>query len=564
MKPFIFNQQEYTDLNSLGLAFVDQLDLALQCIKEKPFLKFFKKFKNHKRQIKHIFYQSKYLQSALSMLIYEMTEEHILYIGHRKYENYKDCLKEIRTNPALPYFVEDHGFTNTILPDVEDEKLKADLKAVEDNYTDELGFIYIEGYVQMDSTEPLDDRIKKLPKAQDPFKEAYELFALPEIQRALAYKYSLKEVLDFRKKKCPLFSCLLMVQDELENPLSILENSFYHSMLHTYKKWKYKGKEAKTLYKKLKALKGKFKKYSKLSYASKLLLEEQLYQLYLTWVTLYRLEKIIIQDEALQPTIPYCSTFVSKQLMEEHSYVPDEIPNPEEPVLPLEYDLNRFYKSLKTHRNFSIWTIVIAMVSVLFYISFVFLDSLRIQIGELLAQVMQVEATIPATGIASKTNLMFFIGAGLALLMAIFILSIRMAEKGKYKGLCKLAFYRKNEHRLKEKDRLEYERVKQNEAKYVKHIDRFYRFYGGIGMAGLSLCVVLTVLGIVYGVAPIWKEDWIDTIASLLSTRLYFIFIAPAVCMLLSFARHKKTAWSCIFTQWISILLAIGTLFIPL
>ena len=42
MKPFIFNEQEYKDLNSLGLAFVEHYDLALQCIKEKPWLKFFK------------------------------------------------------------------------------------------------------------------------------------------------------------------------------------------------------------------------------------------------------------------------------------------------------------------------------------------------------------------------------------------------------------------------------------------------------------------------------------------------------------------------------------------
>ncbi len=44
MKPFIFNEQEYKDLNSLGLAFVEHYDLALQCIKEKPWLKFFKNF----------------------------------------------------------------------------------------------------------------------------------------------------------------------------------------------------------------------------------------------------------------------------------------------------------------------------------------------------------------------------------------------------------------------------------------------------------------------------------------------------------------------------------------
>lgn len=50
MKPFIFNEQEYKDLNSLGLAFVEHYDLALQCIKEKPWLKFLKILKSIKKE----------------------------------------------------------------------------------------------------------------------------------------------------------------------------------------------------------------------------------------------------------------------------------------------------------------------------------------------------------------------------------------------------------------------------------------------------------------------------------------------------------------------------------
>ncbi|MDE7095468.1 MAG: hypothetical protein K2O23_03170, partial [Anaeroplasmataceae bacterium] len=66
MKPYIFDEQEYQDLNSLGLAFVDKFDLGLQAIKDKAFIKFFRHFKAYKKTIQNILYQSRYLQNALS------------------------------------------------------------------------------------------------------------------------------------------------------------------------------------------------------------------------------------------------------------------------------------------------------------------------------------------------------------------------------------------------------------------------------------------------------------------------------------------------------------------
>lgn len=560
MKPFIFNEQEYTDLNTLGLAFVEQYDLALQCVQGKEWLKFFKHFKGVKKKIRSIFYQSRYLQSALSMMIYWMTEEHVLYIGHKRYNDIASCLKDIRKNPAFFYFVEDHGFSNTILETIEDEKLKTDLQALESDYTDELSFEYLECFYEKDSLEQLHQRLGTLASARDPFLAAYQTFSDKEVQLSLAQKYSLKEVLELRKQKCPLFYGLSLTQDHLD-PLAILDSAFYHFLYENYKRFKYKGKEAKRFKKEIKLLKKKTKKTHKLSLKAKIDLQEKLYLLYLNWIDLYYLNKIWIKEEASKPTIPYCHTFVPSCLQEEKHYEAEIRTEEFQPTPKVNYDLNQFYFSLKTHRNFAIWSIVLSILSFGFYFIFVFMDSLRIKIFELFAQMFQSELPVPE-GFAIHANVFYFIGIGIVLCLSIFILILRATEKKKYKSLCKLAYYRKHESKLKEKEILEYQAIQEKESKYAKQIDHYYRFYGGVTMAGLSLCVGLSFLGIIYGVAPFFANDFAMKIETLFQTKIYFIAVAPAVCMLLSFLRHKKTAWTVIFTWFLSLIAAVGILFL--
>ena len=59
MKPYGFNEKEYTDLNSLGIDFAGNLDLALEAIQQKAFLKFVKKFKAFKKQVLQILYETR-------------------------------------------------------------------------------------------------------------------------------------------------------------------------------------------------------------------------------------------------------------------------------------------------------------------------------------------------------------------------------------------------------------------------------------------------------------------------------------------------------------------------
>ncbi|MDE5547288.1 MAG: hypothetical protein K2I88_07470 [Anaeroplasmataceae bacterium] len=561
MKPFIFDDEEYQDLNSLGLAFVNKFDLALQAIKEKAFVKFFKSFKTYKKQIQSILYQSRYLQNALSMIIYLVTDDHIFYVGHRRYLTTSSILNDIKKNSAFKYFAEDHGFSNTILPTLEDEKLKTDLKAFEENFFDDFSLDYLEGYVNKDSIESIASRISSIPSAKDPFKEALHIFQSRKIQLALAYRYSLGQVLELRKKNCPVFEGFSIVKGEFDLPLSILEHAFYPSILNTFKSFKFKGLEGKNYRKKIKRSKKAFKKYNKLSDAAKLSYQEKLHTLYLEWVDLYKLEKVMIKDSELEPTIPYCNTYVSSKLLEESMLVRDSIEKSYTPVLQVEYDLRKLEKSLKNHWYFSFWSILFGVFVTIEYLFFGMIPVLQELVVKGLTQILdkkreELEAFSP------MMHIYFFVGIGVVLFVAIFIFVLRSLAKKKYNGLCRLAYYRKNEAILVEKEQKDFEKLKLNEARYAKKIDRFYRFYGGVGMAGLSFGVTLATLGLIYTCGFVIMATLAESVLNVVKTQLYFLFIGPVVCLLLGFLRHKKTSWSVILTYILSVAITVGIVFL--
>ncbi|MDE6408210.1 MAG: hypothetical protein K2K48_01525 [Anaeroplasmataceae bacterium] len=561
MKPFIFDDEEYQDLNSLGLAFVNKFDLALQAIKEKTFVKFFKGFKSYKKQIQSILYQSRYLQNALSMIIYLVTEDHIFYVGHRRYLTISSILSDIKKNSSFKYFAEDHGFSNTILSTLEDEKLKADLKAFEDNFSDDFSLDYFEGYMSKDSIEPITSHMSSISSSKDPFKEALHVFQSRRIQLALAYRYSLAQVLDLRKRNCPVFAGFSIVNGEFDLPLSILEKAFYTSLLTMFKDCKYKGLEGHLFRKKIKASKKAFKKYNKLGDSSKINYQEKLHTLYLEWVDLFKLEKVLISDSDLEPTIPYCNTYVSSKLLEEFMLTRDMLEKPYTPVLQVEYDLRKLEKSLKNHWYFSFWSILIAVLITIEYLFVSMIPALQELVVKGLSQIFDKKKE-EVEALPSNLHIYFFVGIGVAILVAIFIFVLRSLAKKKYNGLCRLSYYRKNEAILLEKEQKDFEKLKLNEARYAKKIDRFYRFYGGIGMAGLSFAITLATLGLLYTCGFILNEALTDIALKLLQTNLYYLFIGPVICLLLGFLRHKKTAWSILFTYIFSIAIAVGLTFI--
>ncbi len=553
MKPFIFNENEYLELNSLGLAFIENFDLALESIKEKNFIKFINHFKEYKNKIKTILFESYYLQNALSLIIYNITDEHILYVGHKRYNDIYEILKDINLNTSFKFFAFDKGFSNTLLKDIEDEKLKNDLVCFEKNHLDDFCIIYLNKYNNNDSIEPISNRINLINEAEDKYLKALETFKDENILLSMANHYSLENVLELRKRKCPVFKGIEITKDVLN--ISLLDNTFYHSLLSNYKKFKYKGKEAKKYKNEVKIINKKFKKYNKLSDIEKINLEEELYNLYLNLIDLYRLEKIIIKNDIYKPIIPYADTYICEDDKNKNNLIEcDE--KPYESNYKYNYNLTSFDKSFKNHYYFSVWTIIFIILTTIIYFCFGLSTNIRDIVANLFDKEYQF-VDLPKT-----TNILYFVGLIIAFISSILILILRSIEKRKYKKLCKLSYYKNQNINLNDEQRIEYDELKENEEKYAKSIDKFYRFYGGIGLFGLSLSFVINCLTLIYCFGYVIDIEFSNNIMILLNDKLIFIFIIPIINLLLSLLRHKKTAWSVWFCFFISLILSICLIFI--
>ena len=154
-------------------------------------------------------------------------------------------------------------------------------------------------------------------------------------------------------------------------------------------------------------------------------------------------------------------------------------------------------------------------------------------------------------------NLIYWIGSGIAISFFLAILILRGNGIRKYKGLCKLAYYRKHKDLLSEKQYAEFEKLSSLEMGYAHSIDRYYRFYGGIAMAGVSVVISLLWIGILQNYVSQFLDIFKDTVG-ILETTYYIAFIPAILCLCLGFLRHKKTAWSIWFTFMISIGISIG------
>ena len=263
MKPYGFNEKEYTDLNSLGIDFAGNLDLALEAIQQKAFLKFVKKFKAFKKQVLQILYETRYLQNALTFIIYTITEEHILMIGTRRYSSFDSVYKDLKTNEAMEAFIREKGFSKTILSTIEDEKLRMNLITLENNFSEEFAVDFIFNYFQYDEIDSLEQYIKPiLIEEKEPFKRTLRLFKNREFLLHLGHKFYLQDILELKHRGTPVFAGLKLLIEELplETIEKIIQPKFCLDLLEHLKFYKFKSTDAKLLRYNLKKYRKKINK----------------------------------------------------------------------------------------------------------------------------------------------------------------------------------------------------------------------------------------------------------------------------------------------------------------
>ena len=560
MKTFVFKEVTYQNLNDLGLAFAQNFKEALNTIREKTFLQFLSQFKTY-AQMRITLYETKYLQNALSFLIYQMTEDHQLVIAGKNY-TLESIFRAIGENvQAVDLFLLEKGLQKTLLPSLEDEKLKADIVTFEENKEDPFARRFISTYFNYDSLESAETYLKPFTSAkEDYFAQAWKVFRNEEFQLLLAHQSTLKNVLELRAAPCCVFRGFRLVQPaEDEFYRMVLKDSFVWHLAANIKKYRFLGKTKPVRKKILKLWKTYRKNERKKDWTLDQFadLSEQMYECYQEVVMGFKNHQIKVRNVEDELTASYCQTFVSQSYIRNHSIVlfTEDTAREEAPaVRPLSYSLPKIYREIKSHRRYAFALVLFSAFFGIYYLVFFLLEKFieDFEFSPLYLPDVSYDSLIP---------ILYFISLGLCLSMGIFLWIRSAVEKKNYHDLCRLSYFRKNPHHLTQKEEQLFSKTEKKEATSVRKITRFYRFYGAFGNLFLSFgLTVLTYSLCFHFLADLSIFQSMDHLWD--SMNSYLLLIPSVVGFCLGLLRRKKSFFSALWIALGSVVLTVVILYL--
>ena len=152
MKKYIFNNLEYTNLNDLGLAYIENFDLAVKDLKTNSVkLLSFIKTKNKKiyKDSLDIFYSCKYAANVITLFIYLFVDEKVVCINGKKH-SFDDFVEGFKKNNGMyKKFILDQGIERTYVQMYPQSELAINAPYIRRHINDPFVEDYISNYLML-------------------------------------------------------------------------------------------------------------------------------------------------------------------------------------------------------------------------------------------------------------------------------------------------------------------------------------------------------------------------------------------------------------------------------
>lgn len=547
MRTFRFIDNDYDSISTLGVAFAEHYKEAMDVITTKEFLKFCKQFKGIYKQVTDILYSTRYVQNVVTLVIYLFTNGHKFVVYGKTYVSFKEFSKDIDT-PGFKLFLSEKGFSKTVVSASNNEKIKQDLITLEENYNDDFALKFIKEYYNYDSIENIETALSEIYNNRDEqFRRAHELFSSESTQMLLGHRYSLDAVLKLRNDATPVFNGLELIQAEMpeETIINLLQNGFYYFLVENIKQYKFKGK-AKQIVKKIKSVKNELKKEKKPSVNFLCSKCRELYNLYILTVDYFNEGKIKVKESKFEFTAHYCGTLIPVAYVGTHS-VKLGSSNETKAVVPeekLKYDLRYFDKAVIKYKRFT-------SVSLFFMILF----AAYCGVGFLLKELEVIDIAIISRNEGDLVPLFAFAGSlGAMLIFTIVVFIKAKIDEKRYNKLCKLAYYRIHKLILNDKENKELAKLSKIERNLVKKINRLYRLFAGLVLAGIGLAT---------GIILVSLNNSFNLLDMTELLQMPYLMLVPAVVnFVFALFRRRKSGFSILLGFIIGALATVGCIFL--
>lgn len=275
MKQFEFNGKTYTELGSLLEDFIANYSEAQDYIikKYKKFLKFVKSLKNDKQtmeNLKDYYIYSKSKTSLLTFVIFELLDEKKVYINGNSFTFEEFCLTlkqvDIKKRNALVDFLKDGGIQYTYSRMPEYEYLKEDAKNLDATGDSEETINYLINYF-----EPLDESyaglLQSIFTSDEKYRKFNRLLKEKDFITYLSHKYGFTGISKSFTASSKAFEVAKVLvrsgEYNINDILSIFENTYFLWLPENYKNYKFKKKEAGFLQDLIKKSRKQLKKFTK-------------------------------------------------------------------------------------------------------------------------------------------------------------------------------------------------------------------------------------------------------------------------------------------------------------
>jgi len=342
IKPYLFNGNNYDNLNNLALAYQKDFDLGIKDIytNSKKLIKFIKKSSKDKELVKDIvsyLSMSKYKNNALTFIIFRLSGQRLVVINGYEltFKEYILALKENKDklDNALFAFLEDYGISKTYAKMGVEPKLTKHSYFIERNFDLDFTYEYLTTYYDFEIVESLNAKVSNIAvNGEECFRRASKLTATKEFQLGIAHKIGFKEAVAMNKEINPLFHAVKLLKSinetEEDSLRELISDTFYWWLLDNYDKYIPLKNEARGVFDKLDEIKKEYNKYQTQIEARKIVnisinlfadMSRSLYLVYLKFVSLYKKGLIGIKKKYTSIEFDfdksYCKTYICQDFM---------------------------------------------------------------------------------------------------------------------------------------------------------------------------------------------------------------------------------------------------------
>ena len=349
MKPYLFNQEKYFNLNDLALAYIDNFNLGIEDIytNYKKLIKFVKQLRGKllANSIVDNLSYSTCKNNALTFIIFDFLDDKKVVINGKilSFPDFVLALKQNKNkeNNVLFSFMKDYGISKTYAKMGLESRLQTDAFFLDKYYDNPFTYEYLTKFYTYKPEGNLETKFISITSGEEElFRKLYEAISY-DFALEVAYRLGFREAIMLVNEINPVFYAAKALKTmnvcEEEKLRRIFKNEYFFHLLENIENYEPKSNKGKDVYQSILEVGKVYNTYldminkkiiENISFDLYVNLARDLYINYLNFVKLYRKDEIILKEDVsfdeFEFNRKYMNTYINLNFMKKNIITLDD------------------------------------------------------------------------------------------------------------------------------------------------------------------------------------------------------------------------------------------------